>query len=325
VVSATEELNPAQRTLRTGRLKQLERLGLAEQKQPGVWALDPQLESKLRRLGERADKFRMMQRALKEAGIERSVAALALFERGPRKDPLIGKVVGVGMVDEITDRTWVVLDAVDGRVHYAELGRLGPDTAPTRGTIVALGSGVLSERATAVPKLDLVTDIALKHHVAYDGPTWLDQAAIAKWRPEPNTPGFAAELRSALQQRGRWLADRQLADLAPDGRIAPRPDMMRRLREAETGRLVRDLEQHLNAAYVPNEPGRRISGIYERAIPTPTGRLAVIRREDTFTLAPWRASLEPMRGLAVTGVVGPTRVPGVSIADAACRGADPRV
>ena len=47
---------------------------------------------------------------------------MALFERGPRKDPLIGKVVGVGLVDEITDRTWVVVDAVDGRVHYAELG-----------------------------------------------------------------------------------------------------------------------------------------------------------------------------------------------------------
>ena len=95
------------------------------------------------RLGERADKFRMMQRALKEAGIERSVAALALFERGPRKEALVGKVVGVGMVDEITDRTWVVIDAVDGRVHYAELGRLGPDGVPVRGAIVALGSGVL--------------------------------------------------------------------------------------------------------------------------------------------------------------------------------------
>ena len=63
---------------------------------------------------------------------------MALFERGPRKAPLIGKVVGVGMVDEITDRTWVVVDAVDGRVHYAELGRLRPADVPARGTIVAL-------------------------------------------------------------------------------------------------------------------------------------------------------------------------------------------
>jgi type IV secretory pathway VirD2 relaxase len=208
MVSVSEERDPAQRTFRTGRLKQLERLGLAEQKQPGIWSLDAKLESKLRQLGERADKFRMMQRALKEAGIERSVAAMALFERGPRKEALIGRIVGVGMVDEITDRTWVIIDAVDGRVHYAELGRLAPEQAPTRGAIVALGSGVLSERPTTVPKLDLVTDIELKHHIAYHGPTWLDQAAIAKWRPEPNTPGFAAELRSAIAQRGRWLRAR---------------------------------------------------------------------------------------------------------------------
>ena len=41
-----------------------------------------------------------------ELGIDRGAAAMALFERGPRKVPLIGKVIGVGMVDEITDRTW---------------------------------------------------------------------------------------------------------------------------------------------------------------------------------------------------------------------------
>ena len=308
VVSATEELDPAQRTFKTGRLRQLERLGLAEQKQPGVWSLDPKIETKLRQLGDRADKFRMMQRALKEAGIERSVAAMALFERGPRKVPLIGKVVGVGMVDEITDRTWVIVDAVDGRVHYAELGRLSADGAPVRGTIVAL-AGELTKAGPAVgPKLELLTDIELRHHITYDGPTWLDQAAIAKWRPESNTPGFAAELRGALAERGKWLAERQLADLSPTGDIHPKPDMMRRLRQAETDRVVADLSRHLKADYMPSEPGRRISGVYQRAIPTPTGKLAVIRREDTFTLAPWRASLEPMRGLAVTGMVGPTRV-----------------
>ena len=52
-----------QKTLRVGRLKTLERLGLARERQQGVWALDAGAESKLRQLGERADKFKMMQRA----------------------------------------------------------------------------------------------------------------------------------------------------------------------------------------------------------------------------------------------------------------------
>jgi hypothetical protein len=53
----------------------------------GVWQLDGKLESKLRRLSERADKFRTMQQVLKELGIDRSASAMALFERGPRKTP----------------------------------------------------------------------------------------------------------------------------------------------------------------------------------------------------------------------------------------------
>jgi hypothetical protein len=47
-------------------------------------------------------------------------------------------------------------------------------------------------------------------------------------------------------------------------------------------------------------------GVYERAATTPSGRIAVIRREDTFTLAPWRPALELFRCQAVIGVVGPT-------------------
>jgi type IV secretory pathway VirD2 relaxase len=123
VISAADEADPMQQTLRVGRLKTLERLGLAKERQQGVWALDRGAESKLRRLGDRADKFKMMQRALREAGIERAAASLALFERGPRRAPLIGKVVGVGLVDEISDRTWVVVDAVDGRRALRRVGQ----------------------------------------------------------------------------------------------------------------------------------------------------------------------------------------------------------
>jgi len=307
VVTSDEEQDPIQRTLRVGRLKTLERLGLAKERQQGVWALDARTDTKLRRLGERADKFKMMQRALKEV-VDRGAAAMALFERGPRKDPLIGKVVGVGMVDEITDRTWVVVDAVDGRVHYAELGRLRPDDVPMRGMTVALAGDNVQGKPSPAPRLQVLSAVELKHHVTYGGPTWLDQAIVSKWRPGHPAGGFAAELDTALAARGRWVAERQLAEVSPAGDILPKPDMMRRLRQLETERLVRDLSRELNASYFPAEPGRRISGVYERPITTPTGKLAVIRREDTFTLAPWKPALEPLRGHAVMGLIGPNRV-----------------
>ena len=79
-------------------------------------------------------------------------------------------------------------------------------------------------------------------------------------------------------------------------------------RQAETERLAGDLSRRLSASYVPAELGRQIVGIYDRSVTTPTGKLAVIRHQDTFTLAPWRPALEPVKGRPVMGLVGPTRV-----------------
>jgi hypothetical protein len=308
VITAYEENDPMQRTLRIGRLRTLQRLGLASERQAGVWSLDSNAEAKLRQLGERADKFKMMQRALKEAGIERSAAAMALFERGPRRVPLVGKVVGVGMVDEITDRTWVIIDAVDGRVHYADLGRLKAEAMPAHGNIVALAGGGPKEKPSSVPRLHLLSAVDLHRQTTYEGPTWLDEVIVTRWQPEVRTTGFTADADKALKARTDWLASRQLIEQTQDGKRVPRADMMKALRQVETQQLAADVSRRLNAAFVPPTPGAPITGTYDHAITTPTGKIVVIRREDTFTLAPWQPALEPFRGQAVAGIVGPTRM-----------------
>jgi type IV secretory pathway VirD2 relaxase len=308
VVTAHEENDPTQQTLKIGRLRTLQRLGLAEERQQGVWALDANAETKLRQLGERADKFKMMQRALKEAGIERSATAMALFERLPRTMPLVGRIVGVGMVDEITDRTWVIIDAVDGRVHYAELGRLKPEAMPARGNIVALAGDGLNKKPSTVPRLHLLSAADLDRQTTYEGPTWLDQAIVSRWQPEIRTTGFTADADKALKARTDWLVSRQLIEPSQDGKHVPRTDMMKVLRQAETQQLAADVSRRLNATFVPATPGARLTGTYDHAITTPTGKIAVIRREDTFTLAPWQPALDPFRGQPVAGIVGPTRI-----------------
>jgi hypothetical protein len=158
-----------------------------------------------------------------------------------------------------------------------------------------------------------LSEVEIGRLAAYDGPTWLDEAIIGKLKVQKELPGFPAELRQALADRGRWLAGRGLADVSGSNEVAPKPDMMRRLRQRETAHLAETLSHQLNAIHVPHEPGSRISGVYECAIATPTGKLAVIRSADTFTL-------EPLRGRAVLGVVGPNRVCGPSIAAAHCPG-----
>jgi Protein of unknown function (DUF3363) len=233
---------------------------------------------------------------------------MALFVRGPRKAPLIGKVVGVGMVDEITDRTCVVIAAVDGRVHYAELGRLRPSDVPARGTLAALGGEAVPGKPSAAPKLQLLSPMELDRQ-----PTKAQPGSIKPCSPSGGpiltSRALAPSCEAPSQPDLRWLEKRQL--VAPtDGaeELFPKLDMMRALRQFETQRLVASLSRELRAAYVAHEVGTRINGIYERLIVTSTGRLALIRREHTFTLAPRKPALELLRGRAVTGVVGPTRV-----------------
>jgi type IV secretory pathway VirD2 relaxase len=307
-VTAARASDPQQQSPQIGRLQTLGRLGLATELQPGVWRLDPALEPKLRALGERADTFKMMQRALREAGIERGAADLAVFERGTRKAPVIGKVAGVGMVDEITDRSWVVIDALDGRAHYAELGRLAPSEVPSRGMIVALAGNRPNAKPTGTPRLEILSTFELNKLPAYDGPTWLDQALLKRQTPDDHARGFAAQLKEALAVRVDWLADKGLVGRTSTGELEIKPQLIATLRQRETQRLTGALVQELKAAYLSPEPGARISGIYERSISTPTGRLAIIRKQDTFTLAPWRPSLEPFRGHPVTGITTPSRV-----------------
>jgi type IV secretory pathway VirD2 relaxase len=308
VTTSVHEPDPIRQTMHTGRLKTLERLGLATERRPGVWALDTELERKLRRLGDRADTYKMMQRALKEAGIERGGTQLAVFERGRRDTPVIGKVVAVGLVDEITDRQYVIVDGADGRVHYAELGRLKPDEAPSRGMLVSLVSDRLEGKPRSTPRLTVLSPVELERLSSYDGPTWLDRALMARERIATAPVGFGGELDQALADRRRWLIEQRLAELGPSGQLVPKPQMNTILQQREQVRLANTLSRQLNAAYLPHEPGLRVSGVYERAIMTPTGKVAIIRREDTFTLAPWKPGLEPLRGRPVTGLVGPARV-----------------
>ena len=213
----------------------------------------------------------------------------------------------------------MVVDAVDGRVHYADLGRIAPDAIPRRGMLVALARDeTLRGKPTSVPRIEVLSAVEIGRLASYDGPTWLDEAIVGGFKVLKEMPGFPAELRQALADRGRWLAERNLAAVSGLNEVTPKPDMMRSLRQRETAHLAETLSRQLNAIHVPHEPGSPISGVYERSIATPTGRLAVIRSADTFTLAPWKPALEPLRGRAVLGLVGPIGSCGPSIAAARC-------
>jgi len=110
--------------VRAGRLAKLGRLGLAEHVGGGKWRLDQGFEETLRRMGERDDIIRTMQREFSERGIGRPPAEQAIFDpAAPAAAPLVGRVVGRGLADEHADHHYLLVDGVDGRGHYVPIGR----------------------------------------------------------------------------------------------------------------------------------------------------------------------------------------------------------
>ena len=128
------------RTLLIGRLQRLAAMGVAKEGEPGCWRLRPDAEQTLRALADRADIVRTMQRAF--AAEQRE---FAIFDPRTATCPVVGRVAAKGLVDELHDRTYVIIDGVDGRAHYVALP-VGTDLGeiPVGGIVEA---GVAIERA----------------------------------------------------------------------------------------------------------------------------------------------------------------------------------
>ena len=105
-----------QRVLLVGRLQRLQRMGLATEERPSVWAVHADAESVLRAMGERGDIIRTMQRAM--GGAQRD---LAVFQPGEESRSVIGRVAGKGLADELYDKGYLVVDGIDGKAHYVAL------------------------------------------------------------------------------------------------------------------------------------------------------------------------------------------------------------
>ncbi len=117
-------------TVRMGRLRKLERLGLAQQIGASTWRLAPDLADTLKRMGERGDIIRTMQCAFAAREEAPALADQAIYEpTAPEVRPLVGRVIERGLSDEYNDRHYLLVEATDGRTHYVEIGK-GENVGP---------------------------------------------------------------------------------------------------------------------------------------------------------------------------------------------------
>jgi type IV secretory pathway VirD2 relaxase len=120
--------DPFQQSIAAGRLRRLGTMGLAEDLGHGRWRLADGIEETLRRMGERGDIIRTMQRELTARKLDRAGVDRRIHDTP--SDEIIGRVIHRGFSDEHRDRHYLIVDGIDGRVHYLDIGR-GDLTEPT--------------------------------------------------------------------------------------------------------------------------------------------------------------------------------------------------
>lgn len=164
IVSAIDR-NAFQQTLRAGRLKKLARLGLAEELRPGGWRLEAGFEKTLRRMGERGDIIKTLHREMGDRDVARSPADYVIHDpTDPHTKPVTGRVMARGLSDEINDRHFLIVDGLDGRAHYIDIGS-GEATEPMpKGSIIRVAPKSLEPR-----KVDrTVTEVAAANRGRYN-------------------------------------------------------------------------------------------------------------------------------------------------------------
>ena len=286
-------------TLKVGRLRRLEVLGVAGQVGPGQWFIKPEAETVLRELGERGDIIKRLHRALTERGIERGSANYVLA--GESLDtPVIGRLVERGLDDELKGTAYAVVDGVDGRTHHIRLPHLDAagDSAP--GSIVELRTfeDARGERRAA---LAVRSDLDLQHQVNASGATWLDRQSIAREPIAMADGGFGAEVRQAMQQRADHLVGEGLAE-RQGRRVIFTRNLIDTLRRREVDAVADKLAKETGQPFKPAGNGEYVAGAYRQRLTLASGRFAMIDNGLGFQLVPWSPSLESQLGKHVSGV-----------------------
>ena len=301
VVSVLPPSDPSIHAAQMSRLRKLEDLGLASERQTGVWEIDPNTEQKLRSLGQRGDIIKTMHRAKREAGIDRAAGNFTIHDSSKHKAKLIGCVAGLGLTDEISDRYYVVIDGVDGKAHYADMGQSRPELLPEKGMIVSLEATNTGENNRQRIRLQILSYLKLENLVETEGATWLDKELASKVPIPILDQGFGADVKTALRNRMQWLTERGFAQHVDGGIIRPSAASIAELGRRELQRAAVGISARSGLGHANPLEGEQFSGTYKHAANLASGKFAIIENAKEFVLVPWKPSHEDYKGKVISG------------------------
>ena len=284
-------------TIKIGRMRQLERLGLAHQVGVGQWTLVEDSEPTLRALGERSDIIKRIHRGLAEHGWERATSSFALTSE-TQPSPVIGRLVARGLDDELTGTAYAVIDGTDGRAHHIRLPDLDAAGDSGPGSIVELRR---YEDSKGRQRLALATrsDLAIEAQLKANGATWLDRQLLARETTSLSDGGFGREVREAMDARVEFLISEGLARRQGQRVIFIR-DLLDTLRRRELDTASAKISAETGLPYHSLAEGESIAGVYRQRVSLASGRFAMIDDGLGFSLVPWTPSLERQLGRQVS-------------------------
>ncbi len=288
--------------IRIGRMRTLERLGLAEPVGPARWVLTSDTEPKLRALGDRGDIIKRLHKTLAKDGASRAPSSWAL-EGERHGEPVIGRLIARGLDDELKGSAFAVVDGIDGRVHHLKLADIDLASDGPIGGIVELRRFEDTRGRNRIA-LAVRSDLNLDQQVAAEGATWLDRRLASREGADLSRAGFGAEVCVALDRRIDVLAQQGLASRDGD-KITLGRNLIGTLRNRELKTVGRGLATETGLVHQPAETGESISGTYRRRLSLASGRFAMIDNGLGFQLVPWIPSLERELGRQVNGIAGP--------------------
>jgi len=195
-----------------GRLLELEKIGYAAEVIAGVWIIDDNLKEKLQELGKQADIKIAIHSHIKDLTEFREVVVLG--NSIAMEKPVTGRVVGKGLINELYDGRYMVVEGFDGKAYYAPLSLYSEKDGQEAkvGNFVTLDNRPrqtikADETRKLFIRVELESTLSLAQQVKAEGKTMLDKFTGNQELSlgSGSNTRLQKEMAEALQKREKML------------------------------------------------------------------------------------------------------------------------